>query len=176
MTTRLAVALSLVVAVLASAVTPRADAQAPPPQFQPKHEAADGTVLADREIQDCAVKQHPVKNGPPPAPELAKLLIQCLFERPPIPGGDGAVTIDIDRLDIGAPRPWNPDRDMGSGNRATLVYPVHAAWTRKTFHRMHTVVHSHEGTFPCYVNVLGAWTCDPAQRVKGGEVKRIPVK
>jgi hypothetical protein len=172
----LVAALSLVFAAFPSTVTPRADAQTRPPQFQPKHEAADGTVLADREIQDCTIKQSPVKSGPPPPPELAKLLIRCLSERPSIPGGDGAITVDIDQLDVGAPRPWNPNQDVGSGHRATLVYPVHVVWTHKTFHRTQTLVQAHEGTFPCYVNVLGTWTCEPDQRIKDGEARRVPVK
>jgi hypothetical protein len=169
------VGLSLVVAGLGAPMTPTAGAEAPA-QVQPKHEAADGTVLADREIHDCIVKQRPVKNGPPPPLELVKLLIRCLFEQPPIPGGDGAVTIDVDRLDIGAPRPWNPDQDVGSGQRTTLVYPVHAAWTSKTFHRTHTLVQAHDGTFGCYVNPLGTWTCAAGRRIQDGEVKRILVK
>lgn len=154
---------------------PMAGAQAPA-LVQPRREAADGTVLADREIHDCLVKQHPVKNGPPPPPALATLLIRCLFERPAIPGGDGAVTIDVDRLDIGAPRPWNPDQDVGSGQRTTLVYPVRAAWTRKTFYRTYTLVQGHDGTFSCYVTLLGTWTCEAGPRIHDGEVTRIPVK
>ena len=170
----LGVALGLLVATFA--VTSGAAAQAPPPPFQPRHEAADGTVLADREILDCTVKQHPVKNGPPPPPELTKFLIRCLFEQPSIPGGDGAVTIDIDRLDVGAARPWNPNQDVGSGHLGTLIYPVHAVWTRKTFRRALTLVQAHESTFACYVNVLGVWTCEPGRQITDGEAKRIPVK
>ena len=166
----------VVVVALAVTVAASAEAQAPPPQFQSKREAADGTVLADREIQDCTVKQHPVKSGSPPPPELATLLIRCLFERPSIPGGDGAVTIDLDQLAVGAARPWTPNQDVGSGHRGTLVYPVRAAWTSKTFHRTQALVQAHEGTFHCYVNALGTWTCEPGQRLRDGEAKRLPVK
>lgn len=143
---------------------------------QKKHEDADGTVLADREILDCDLKQPAARNGSAPPPELMKTLIRCLWEKPAKPEMDGAETIDISEFQIGRPRKWVPLEDLGSGNLATVVYPILATWTNKTFYRTRTVVQTNVGEFTCYVNAYSKWECGSSHRIKDGDIKNIRVQ
>jgi hypothetical protein len=143
---------------------------------QKKHEAADGTVLADREILDCDFKQPPARNGSAPSPELTKKLIRCLWEKPAQPELDGAITIDISAFQMGAPRKWVPLQDLGSGKLETIIYPIRATWTMKTFYRTRTVVQTNESVFNCYVDAFNKWECGLGQRIKDGDIKEIRVR
>jgi len=143
---------------------------------QKKHEAADGTVLADREILDCDFKQPVARNGSAPPPELMKKLIRCLWEKPAKPELDGAITIDISEFQIGSPRKWVPMQDLGSGKLGTIIYPIRTTWTTKTFYRTRTVVQTNESVFNCYVDAFDKWECGLGQRIKDGDIKEIRVQ
>jgi hypothetical protein len=65
-----------------------------------------GTVLANRPLTDCVNFQHGGTNGRPPSAALAAKLIRCLYEKPSAVGMDGATTMDIASLTIGAPHRW----------------------------------------------------------------------
>ena len=60
-----------------------------------------GTVLANRPITDCVNFPHGGSNGRAPS-ALASKLIRCLYEKPAAVGMDGATTMDIVSLTIGA--------------------------------------------------------------------------
>jgi len=48
-------------------------------------------------------------------------------------GVDGAVTVDITSLQIGAPRKWILHGDIGTeGSLGTIVYPIKTTYTQKT--------------------------------------------
>jgi len=139
---------------------------------------ANGTVLADRALLDCQnLKRGPVRNGQPLPAELAKKLIQCVFEKPSEPGMDGATKMDITEFVPGAVRRWNPRDDTGiSATVNTLVYPFRVKWTQKTFYHLHNQVETGiERLFTCYVDV-DQWYCGQAQSIKGGEKRLIQVK
>ena len=137
------------------------------------------TVLADREVLDCEHFNQPsARNGSPLPAELARKLIRCAMgENPSAPGGQGATTVDITQFQIGAPRRWELYRDTGFGGTAdTIVYPVRAKFTKKSFYRQwNTVVTDREQTFACHVDV-GKWICGPDQVLKEGEKKQIQVQ
>lgn len=148
-------------------------------ETQKKHAAADGTVLADRLFVNCNADQpKKYKNGDSIPPELAKGLIQCLWEKPANPGMDGAVTVDIDSMDIGRPRTWVYQQDMGQGiaDLNTRVWPIDVKWTWKTYYRTRTHVIVEEDIFNCYVNAFGKWSCGLGQRVKEISKKDIAVE
>jgi hypothetical protein len=136
---------------------------------------ANNTVLADREILDCPVEQKPVKNGSRPNSQLLGKLIRCLWEKPARQGMDGAVTMELTPLQIGAPRKWNPRTDLG-GSAGTIVYPVKTTYTQKTFYRERTVVDEYTGVFNCSIDAFGEWKCGMAENKRKGESKSIPVK
>ncbi|MBF0552965.1 MAG: hypothetical protein HQK96_00240 [Nitrospirae bacterium] len=138
--------------------------------------AKEGTVSADRPIVDCNVQQKKAKNGDSIPPELAKRLIQCLWEKPAAPGMDGAETVDIDSMDIGKSRKWVYRQDMGQGiaDLDTRVWPIDVKWTWKTYYRTQIYVKVNEDIFNCYVDAFSKWSCGLGQNVKKISTQYIP--
>src|ERR1035437_536892 len=153
------------------------DHGAPPPPGK-AIVAKDGTVAADRPHVDCNVQQKKVKNGDSIAPELAKRLIQCLWEKPSSPGMDGAQTVDIDSIDIGRPRKWVYQQDIGQGiaDLDTRIWPIDVKWTWKTYYRTRTHVIAEEDIFNCYVDAFSKWSCGLGAHVKDISMKDVEVK
>jgi len=135
----------------------------------------NNTLSADRPILDCPVQQTRVKNGARPSAELLKKIIRCdKGEKPAEKGMDGAMTIDVTALQIAAPRQWVASRDSG-GKPGTIVYPVRATYTEKTFYRTRTVVNENWiRTINFYVNEFGEWQSGSEEPVKSPESKDIP--
>jgi hypothetical protein len=150
------------------------------PQIQTDKLRVDdnGTVLADRELLDCENLKHDGRNGAPPPVELAKKLIRCLYEKPSKPGMDGATTMDISALTIGAPHRWTVYVDMGQGEPNTLVYPVQVKWTMKTFYRRTNMLTTDkEGPFTCFADATNVWQCGSSTGSrKDGKTQEIVVK
>lgn len=123
-----------------------------------KHEAADGTVLADRPILDCgALSQPPARNGDSPPVELLKKLMRCaLGERPADPGSDGAVTVDIEQASVQGNRPWQRT-DHAQAGPGTLVWPIEVTYTVKTFYRTRTRIVKHRAVMSALVNSQNKW-------------------
>lgn len=138
----------------------------------------NNTVLADRPLFDCEHLNRSGKNGAPPSTELAKKFIRCLYEKPSEPGADGARTMDITSLTIGAPHKWRVYEDMGQGNAQTLVYPVQVKWNQKTFYRTRNILQTdNEGAFTCFVDNTNLWQCGHAAGVnKEGKTQEIAVQ
>ncbi len=138
----------------------------------------DGTVLADRELLDCDNSAQPkAQNGARPNAVLMNKLIRCLFEKPARKGTDGAVTMDLTPLQIGAARKWILYQDIGSGaNTNTLVYPIKTTYTLKTFYRTRITEKVENAVFNCYVTTFGEWSCGLGESKQKGELREIPVK
>ncbi len=142
------------------------------------HVDANGTVLADRPLLDCArIAQPPARNGQPLPAALARTLIRCLYEKPSVPGADGATTMNITTFVPGASHRWNKNTDSGAGGTVdTLVYPVRVHWNQATFYRTYDEVQTGNArVFTCYVAV-DRWFCGSAQYITDGPKKQIPVK
>jgi ribosomal protein L19 len=143
------------------------------------HVDQNNTVLADREPLDCSnFKQPAARNGSALPVDLAKKLVRCaLGENPSPQGGEGASTVDISTFQVGAPRRWNLRIDTGAGGTPeTIVYPVRAKYSMKTFHvEQNIVVTDREQMFACSVQI-GEWVCGPDQVLKEGQQTRIQVK
>jgi hypothetical protein len=139
---------------------------------------ANGTVLADRALLDCEHLMRGGTNGSPLPPDLAKKLIRCLLEKPSPPGGDGATTMDITDLTIGAPHRWVFGDDVGQGTANTIVYPVHVRWNSKKFLRdRNDLVTDAEGMFTCFADAVNLWQCGYATGPhKDGKKQEIVVK
>jgi len=136
------------------------------------------TVLADRDLLDCAhMKQPKARNGSPLPVELAQKLIRCLYEKPSEQGSDGATTMDIVEFKPTASRRWILKEDRGSAATAdTIVYPIRVKWDQKTFYRSYNQTQTgNERIFTCFVDG-DIWYCGSAQFIKDGEKQQIVVK
>jgi hypothetical protein len=117
-----------------------------------------------------------VKNGARPDAELFKKIIRCKKGEMAVDAGEeGAVKVEISAVQIGASRPWSYSQDSGNSKPGTVVYPVKATYTVKTFYRNATEVS--EGwvrILNFYVNAFGQWQIGSEETIKGGKTKRIP--
>jgi hypothetical protein len=122
------------------------------------------------------VKQKPTRNGARPDAELLKKIIRCAKGEKAVEEGDeGAVTVEISAIQIGASRPWSYSQDLGNAKPGTIVYPVKATYTVQTFYRTATEVE--EGWIRIlnfYVNAFGEWQIGSEENVKSPKVRRIP--
>ncbi len=139
----------------------------------PIEEDKDAPAIGD--FVTCPVEQKPAKNGSRPNAELLKKLIRCAKREKAVEEGDeGAVKVDISTISIGAARPWSYRQDQGNGKVGTIVYPVKATYTVKTFYRTATEVE--EGWIRIlnfYVNAFGEWQIGSEENVKSPKVQRI---
>jgi hypothetical protein len=138
---------------------------------------ANGTVLADRPLLPCdQIVQPPARNGQPLPVALARTLIRCLYEKAPVPGSDGATTMDVVQFVPGPPHRWNKNVDSGAGGTIdTVVFPVRVTWNQKTFYRTYDETQtSNARVFTCYVDV-DKWFCGSAQFIRDGAKRQIPV-
>ena len=131
----------------------------------------DNTLSADRPLITCPIKQNKVRNGDKPSLELCKLLIRCRRgELPASKGYDGAVTVDVSNVQMEATRKWDLAWDGANGTRNTIVWPVRATCTRKTFYRTRTEIAANEVLiFSFYVNAYGEWAISFQELVKPAE-------
>jgi hypothetical protein len=136
---------------------------------------ANNTLSADRPIIACPVKQPQVKNGARPDTTLIRFIIRChKGEKPAEKGFDGAVTIDVTAVQVGAPRPWSYRQDSGNGQAGTTVYPVKATYTEKTFYRRRTAVSADWiRVLNFYVNAFGEWQIGSEEPIKAGVQSEI---
>lgn len=127
------------------------------------------------EFVTCPIEQKPARNGSRANAELLKKLIRCAKREKAVDEGDeGAVKVDIASISIGAARPWTYRQDQGNGKLGTLVYPVKATYTVKTFYRTATEVE--EGWIRIlnfYVNAFGEWAIGSEEHVKSPKSQRI---
>src|SRR5665213_1748574 len=119
--------------------------------------AAGGAApaIATAKLRVDANGTFPGRNGQALPAAAARTLIRCLYEKPPVPGADGAVTMDITEFVPGAPHRWNKNVDSGAGGTiSTLVWPVRVSWNQKTFYRSYDQIQTGSArVFTCYVNV-----------------------
>lgn len=150
----------------------------PMAKARPLRTDENDTVLADRQLLDCEnLAQPKAQNGAPPPTSLMNKLIRCLFEKPSRKGMDGAVTMDITPLQIGAARKWILYQDIGSGaNLNTLVYPIKTTYTLRAFYRTRITEREVNAVFNCYVTTFGEWSCGLGESKQKGEPRDIPVK
>ena len=137
---------------------------------------ANNTLSADRPVIDCPVEQQKARNGAAPTAELLKKIVRCdKGEKAAQKGLDGAITIDVTALQIGAPRRWAPLEDSGDGKIGTIVYPVKVTYTEKTFYRTRTqVAENWIRVINFYVDSFGEWQSGSELPVKSPVSKDIP--
>lgn len=126
-----------------------------------------------------AQNSHHVESFAKAAPKKAKPAAQApteaiitqklreTWEKPAPAGSDGAVTIEVQSVQIGQPRPWRVS-DNGGGQPGTTVYPAKVHWTRRTHYRTRTAVVESWWIMSCFKNGFGDWvvqqTGEPGQK------------
>lgn len=153
-----------------------------PPKIKESQETEKQTTKKENETPvdgdflECPVEQKQVKNGARPGAELVKKIIRCKKGEMAVgEGEEGAVKVEISAVQIGASRPWRYSQDSGNAKPGTVVYPVKATYTVKTFYRNATEVE--EGwvrILNFYVNAFGEWQIGSEETIKAGKFKRIP--
>lgn len=135
-----------------------------------------GPASAQDAILKCPLVQAPARNGDRPDPAFIQKLVRCRKgEKPAEPGSDGAVTIEVSSLVVGAPRDWDGRRDIGSGDRGTKVYPVKVTYTERTHYKTRTVVaEDWIRVMNVYVNAFGEWQSGSEEPVRPPTNKSIP--
>jgi len=88
-----------------------------------------------------------------------RAVIRAGFERPAAPGADGAVSVHIENLSIGAARAYTPHRDPIEAD-GREVYPVRAKFTACTDYRTRLNLVTRERLYACYRDTTNAWACD----------------
>lgn len=124
----------------------------------------------------CPVAQNAVAADSEPDVALFKLIVRCKKGEKSVAAGDeGAVTVEVSALQIGAARPWTYRQDSGSGQEGTLVYPVKATYTVRTHYRAATEVEADwVRILNFYVDSFGEWQIGSEEPVKSATTQRIP--
>jgi len=132
----------------ASAPRPATVATTPPNASAPTRVAPGGAQCT---IDDDAASAEPERS--------IRAVIRAGFERPAAPGADGAVSVHIENLSIGAARAYTPYRDPIEAD-GRQVYPVRAKFTACTDYRTRLVLVTRERLYACYRDETNAWACD----------------
>ena len=157
-----------------SASRPQVDPGRPATAWRPIVDA-NNTVLADRPLIDCNFQQPRTTPNARPPVELLKRLIRCMNERPALmPGSDGAVTMDITRFVVGAPRRWVAGSGFGDGNANTTVWSIEVGYTKTIFYRSGNTIQDIVWIYGCWVNNVRQWECGTNRRVREGPVRNVP--
>lgn len=125
----------------------------------------------------CPITQTAVSADAKPDVELFKQILRCKKGEKPVAAGDeGAVTVEVSALQVGAARPWTYRQDSGSGQEGTLVYPVKATYTVRTHYRAATEVEAGWiRILNFYVDSFGEWQIGSEEPVKSATTERVPV-
>jgi hypothetical protein len=126
----------------------------------------EGTIQGERPCIDCSAGGPAGKNGDSPPVEALKRLLQCIWEKPALPGSDGAVTVAVRALTPTGKR-LNGDgqRDTGrrftdplTSNPSTVIYMFDGSYVKKTFYRYRTQIDdtTHQ-VFEAFVGTDGKW-------------------
>ena len=160
---------------IAGAKTEKPTNNEKPQQTEREITNEENETVTNGDFLECPVEQKQVKKGARPDAELVKKIIRCKKgEMAVTEGEEGAVKVEISSIQIGAARPWTYAQDQGNGKAGTLVYPVKATYTVKTFYRNATEVE--EGWIRIlnfYVNAFGEWQIGSEETIKAGKSKRI---
>jgi len=83
------------------------------------------TAAASAQSLNCPVTQTAVAADAKPDMELFKQILRCKKGEKSVAAGDeGAVTVEVSSLQVGAARPWTYRQDSGSGQEGTQVHPA----------------------------------------------------
>lgn len=138
--------------------------------------AQAGDTGAPAGLLECPIQQKPVKNGARPDAALFRNILRCKHgEKPVAPGDEGAMQVEVTGLQIGTPRRWSYQQDLGSGQIGTIVYPVRTSFSTRRFWRTATEVS--EGWIRVsnyYVDAFGEWQIGSETPVRNGTFRRIP--
>ena len=144
------------------------------------HDTAD-TVKADRVLMQCSLVQPPARNGDVPNVELLTRVFRCQYgEKPAAPGLDGAVTVEVESMQVGRSRKWiyaggAGGGDLGGGDADTVVWPIKITFTEKVHYRYSTTISADAvRIFHFFVNGFGEWQYGSAESVRMPMTSTVP--
>lgn len=122
---------------------------------------------------NCPIQQPKAKNGTAPDVELIKKVIRCHKGEKPTPGSDGAVQVIVHQVQVGSPRQWIYEQDLGTGTNATRVWPLRVTYTVKTLYRQATETEANwMRLINVYVDNFGEWRVGSEEPIKPGTPSR----
>jgi hypothetical protein len=88
-------------------------------------------------------------------------VIRQLWEKPAAKGMDGAVTIQFEKMTIGAPRAWRPTATdaYSQADPKRPIYPVRVAFSTCTDYRTAISMRQMERIYDCYTHKTGGIQC-----------------
>ncbi len=99
---------------------------------------------------------HSSSTTPPPTREDIEKALKAMHEKPAQPGLDGAVTVEIKSVTIGASRKWHYD-DGGDGTPDTDLWSARVHLLIRTHYRTRTLVWDWDEPYAVFRNGLGEW-------------------
>lgn len=148
---------------------PSSDPTAPNPDDPPAE-----TVQPDRPLVSCPPEQRRYPRDARPDQPLIERLIQCLWERPSEPGGEGAITFDVERLDFRRTRLMSPEEIREGMHPATIAHEFYVTYTRKRHRREAIEVESGEDLYMSFVDRSGRWRVIQRESLGRPRIERIP--
>lgn len=108
-----------------------------------------------------------VKTGGTASAALFKAIIKAQYDKQAPPGSDGAVCLEFNSFQMGAPQRWQPQNDprrVGTdrlGTKPKMIYPVKANFTVTTQYNSAWEITEWTGTvFTCFKDeAFGNWKC-----------------
>ncbi len=94
-------------------------------------------------------------SGAPTAAIVAQKMRE-FWARPAEEGMDGATTVVIHSVKIGAPHEWSI-LDGGGGRKGTKVWPAKVHWTYRTHYRTRTEVLERQWVMSCFKDGFNEW-------------------
>ena len=126
--------------------------------------AITSSIVVDFSIGEAAAKQSkkPAEKKPiakpsgAPTAAIVAQKMRDLWTKAASPGMDGATTVVVHSVQIGAPREWSI-LDGGGGRKGTKVWPAKVHWTYRTHYRTVTDVRERRWVMDCFKNGFYEW-------------------
>jgi hypothetical protein len=103
----------------------------------------------------------PDSNGKTANEKNFRGVIRRLWEKEAREGSDGAVTINFDKVVVGAPRAWRPTLSdaYSQADPKKPIYPVRAAFATCTDYKRAISKRKMERIYDCFYHKAGGWQC-----------------
>jgi hypothetical protein len=135
--------------------------------------AAGRVATAQGEFLKCPIAQPAARNGTKPDPELLKKLVRCKKGEKQ-DAVEGSVGVEVTALQVGAPRAWSYNRDIGNGDKNTVVYPVKVTYTTRTYWKTRTEISENWiRIMNFYVNAFGEWQSGSEEPIRAPDNRSV---
>lgn len=132
-------------------------------------------MVTNRGLLNCPCPQPQAQKGKPPDAELLKKVIRChKGEKPVADDDEGAVSVEIHDLKIGASRPFIYGQDL-HGKPGDTIYPVRVQYTVRTHYRTRIAEEQNWiRTLNFYLNEFSEWAVASEVGVRSPDNRSVP--